>query len=59
MAHLNKHKTTVNISLFAYLLAQPIIYIGVLCLCPEQTVFQENGSEPAEDAYTSCLFLLR
>lgn len=59
MAHINKHKTIVNICLFVYLLAQPITYIGVLCLCPEQTVFQENASQPAEDACTSSPFLLR
>lgn len=59
IAHVNKHKTIVNISLFVYFLAQPITYIGVLCLCPEQTVFQEDASQPAEDACTSNPFLLR
>lgn len=53
MAHINKYKTTVNISLFGYLLAEPITYNGVLCLCPEQTLFQVNASQPAEDACIS------
>lgn len=59
MAHINKHKTMANTSLFAYLLAEPITYTGVLCLCPEQTEFQEDAFQPAEDACTSSPFLPR
>lgn len=50
MAHPHKHQTTVNIKLFAYLPASPINYTGDLWLCREQTLFQKDAAQAAEDA---------
>lgn len=52
MAHINKHKTTVNIGLFTCSPSPSLT--SLICVCAhEQTAFQENAFQPAEDACTS------